>query len=120
MEIYTFQFTDDMLKDIKNLNVALGGNEPVWQTLQRGVCILNCLQKSATQLAINKRTEDNYRYTAVTRIFVDAEKKGKGQPQMPADKYESLKKTVTAYSMCLLVFFGENCPHYKGVWRIRR
>ena len=119
MEIHKFHFTDDMLKDIKNINVAPGGNEPVWHTLQRGICILNCLPKSATQVALEKRTEENYRDTAETRTFAEAEKKGKGQPRMPADDYESLKKNVTTYGMYLLAFFGKECPHYQGVWYIR-
>ena len=68
-----------MLKDIKNLNIAPGGNKPVWQTLQRGICILNCLPKLAMQVAIDKRTEDNYRDTAATCTFAEAKKKGKGQ-----------------------------------------
>ena len=43
-----------------------------------------------------------------------------GQPLMPAHDYKSLKKNVTTYGMYLLAFFGVDCPHYQGVWCIRR
>ena len=58
-------------------------------------------------MAIDKRREDNYRDTVGTRTFAEAEKKGKGQPRMPADNYEKLKKNVTTYGIYLLTFFGE-------------
>ena len=59
MEITTIQLTDDMLKDIFKLDFAPGGNKPVWQNMQRGICILNCLPKLVTQVATDKRREDD-------------------------------------------------------------
>ena len=59
MEITTIQFTDDMLKDILKLDFAPGGNEPVWQNMQKGVYILDYLPKLATQVATNRRRDDD-------------------------------------------------------------
>ena len=79
--------------------------------MMRGITILNCLPRSATQVTSNKRKEDDWRETAATRTYAGAEKKGKGQPRMPAGNYDKLKKNVTTYAMYLLAFFGEHCPH---------
>ena len=72
MEIYTFQSIYDMLKDIVRLDIAPRGSLPVWLNLQRGMCILNLLPTSASQVAKYQRTEQNYRDTAGTHTFVDA------------------------------------------------
>ena len=92
MEITNIQITDDMLKDILKLDLAPGGNDPVWQTMMRGITILNCLPRSATQVTSDKCKQDDWRETAATRTYADAEKKGKGQPRMTAGNYDKLKK----------------------------
>ena len=72
MEIITFQFTDDMLKDILRLDVAPKGALQVWSNLQQGMCILNSLPTPASQVAEYQRTVQNYRDTVGTRTFADA------------------------------------------------
>ena len=113
MEIYTFLFTDEMLKDILKLDFAPEGSLPVWSNPQRGMCIPNSLPTLATQVA-------EYQRTAGMRTFADAQRKSKSEPRMPADKCEKLKKNVTTYAMYLLTLFCDHCHHYQGVWSICR
>ena len=82
MEIYTFQFTDDMLKDTLKLDVAPGGALPVWSNLQQGMCIVNSLPTSAIQGAEYQSTEKNYRDTVGMRTFKESQRKIKGEPHM--------------------------------------
>ena len=111
MEIYTSKFTDDMLKGIIKLDVAPRVSLMVWSNLQRGMCILDLLQTLASQVAEYQHTEQNYRDAGGTRTFADAQRKSKGEPHIPADKYGTLKKNITKYAMYLLTLFSNACQH---------
>ena len=84
------------------------------------MCILKSLTTSASQVADSQCTEQNYRDTAGTHTFSDAQRKIKNKPRMPADEYETLKKNITTYAMYLLTLFGDQYQHYQGVWAIHR
>ena len=112
MEIYTSLFTDEMLKDILKLDLAPGGSLPVWANLQQRMCILNLLPRLASQVAEYQHTEQYYMDMTVTHTFADAQRKSKGEPHIPADKYGTLKKNITTYAMYLLTLFGDKCQHY--------
>ena len=109
-----------MLKGILKFDVAPRGPLLVWSNLQRGMCILNLLLTLASQVAEYQRTEQKYRDMAGMRTFADAQRKSKGKPQMPTDKYETFKKNITTYEMYLLMLFVDECHHYQGIWAIRR
>ena len=120
VEINTFHLTDNMLKDVIKLDLMPGGGLPVWSNLQHGVCILNMLPKSAEQISVSQRVEDNCWETMATRTFADTQRQNKADPQIPENTYESLKKNITTYRMYLFALYGQNCQHYKGVWAIHR
>ena len=111
MEINTFHLTGDMLNDIVKIDLAPGWGLPVWFNLQHGICILNLLPTSAGQVTEIQQIEDNCREKQNMRTFVDAQRRNKADPQMPADTYEALKKNVATYGMYLLTLFGHNCQH---------
>ena len=70
LEMSKLYLTDDMLKDIVRLDLALapGGGLPVFSDLQHGMCILNTLHTTVSQVSEWQLIEENYRETKKTRV----------------------------------------------------
>lgn len=120
VEIYDFYLEDDMVKDIIQVKMAPNGRNPVWEALQRGMCILNCLPSTSKQKVVTQRRDKNMNETKLTRTYDEAEKFSKKDPRKPPGEYERVFKNITTYCMLLLALFGKRCAHYKECWTIRR
>ena len=110
-----------MLKDIIKLDLAPGGDLPVWENLQRGMRIINTLPTSTQVVSKTQRKGKNYRDTKYIRTYDydEAEKGSKKDIRKPESTYNKLKKNITIYAVFLLLLFGDQNQRYQGVCAIR-
>ena len=100
MEIYTFLFPDEMLKqDILRIDFVPGGSLPVCSNRQRGMCILNSLPTLATQVAKYQHTKHNNRDMAGTCTFMEAQKKERVSHAYRQTNMKSSKR-MSLYMQC--------------------
>lgn len=120
VEVSEFYLEDEMVNDIVKMKMAPNGRNPVWEALQRGMCMLNCLPSNSKQRYTTQQRDKNRRDTSHTRTLDEAEKLSKKDPRKPAGDYERLLKNVSTYAILLLSLFGKKCPHYQRCWDIRK
>ena len=118
-DLTNYWFEDQWLKDLKKCSFAVGGVLCVWEWLMRGICILNFMDFSPQQKASSIMSARTWDLTEASRNEDQVNKRLKSEPRTPPGNWHALKDLFTTYGIFLRALFGEKCPHFIQVWKIR-
>jgi len=110
-----------IMADVKEMNLAPGGNEFSFSKLSEGMSVLIARQLSATEITHRDRRHKARIQTRADGSISLNENRNllKRDPPPPADTYLKLLTSLTAYGILVAVLFTNSCPHFRGVWAIR-
>ena len=118
-EMINVTFSDELLKDIRKVNMAPNGARAFWDWLMRGPCILHFMGSSSEAVHNADMARRVWDMTENTRTEEQAYKRLKTDPKTPPGNWSKLKYVITTYCIYLRAMHGKCCPLYKSTWAVR-
>ena len=110
-----------IIKDLKDMNLAPGGRQFSFAKFSDGMSILITREETADEI-----TQRDRRNKAESQTRADGNmslnenlNRLKRDPPLPANTYMKLLKCITAYGVLVAGLFTKACPHFRAVWTIR-
>ena len=92
----------------------------VWETLEKGISLLNCLSKTPEKVTQMQLDEEVIALTPGTHTHAEANQLSKKDPIQPAQGFHSLLANMTTSCVLLRTMSGKRSGTYKGNWAVCR
>ena len=90
-----------------------------YTTCEEGMGPMACIRRTPQQIDTEKRKEEAILATMGTRTYDEHRLLSTTDPRTPAQTYKDFKDNITTYCGLLFVLFGEWCPLYQNLWKVR-
>ena len=112
-------FEQKTVEDIVNMRFNPGQGVAQFKSAEKGLSLLICRSRTPEEIERVRVLEQAEQLTQATRVLEEALKLQRGDPRAPASNYFELKLNITSYCALMHTLFGERCPYYQALMRIR-
>lgn len=112
-------FEQKTVEDIVNMRFNPGQGVAQFKSAEKGLSLLICRSRTPEEIERVREREQAEQLTQATRVLEEALKLQRGDPRAPASNYFELKLNITSYCALMHTLFGERCPYYQALMRIR-